>query len=51
MTGCGVEGQEGLRGEHLVTARQASPAALARCVLAEVPTQLVEYYSHKELPP
>lgn len=30
---------------------QASPAALARCVLAEVPKQVVEYYSHKELPP
>ena len=30
---------------------QASPAALAKSVLAEVPRQLVEYYSHKELPP
>ncbi|KAF7469350.1 Hypothetical predicted protein [Marmota monax] len=29
----------------------ASPAALAKCVLAEVPKQMVEYYSHKELPP
>lgn len=25
---------------------QASPAALAKCVLAEVPKQVVEYYSH-----
>ncbi|XP_019498123.1 PREDICTED: copine-7 isoform X3 [Hipposideros armiger] len=31
--------------------KNASPAALAKCVLAEVPKQLVEYYSHKELPP
>ncbi|XP_032245842.1 copine-7 isoform X1 [Phoca vitulina] len=31
--------------------KSASPAALAKCVLAEVPRQLVEYYSHKELPP
>ncbi|XP_015427537.1 PREDICTED: copine-7 [Myotis davidii] len=31
--------------------KNASPAALARCVLAEVPKQVVEYYSHKELPP
>lgn len=30
---------------------QATPGALAKCVLAEVPTQVVEYYSHKELPP
>ncbi|XP_059521534.1 copine-7 [Myotis daubentonii] len=31
--------------------KNAPPAALARCVLAEVPKQVVEYYSHKELPP
>ncbi|XP_027789117.2 copine-7 isoform X1 [Marmota flaviventris] len=31
--------------------KSASPAALAKCVLAEVPKQVVEYYSHKELPP
>ncbi|KAB0383079.1 hypothetical protein FD755_004996 [Muntiacus reevesi] len=31
--------------------KSASPAALAKSVLAEVPRQLVEYYSHKELPP
>uniref|UniRef100_A0A8D2DGE1 Copine-7 n=1 Tax=Sciurus vulgaris TaxID=55149 RepID=A0A8D2DGE1_SCIVU len=31
--------------------KSASPAALAKCVLAEVPRQVVEYYSHKELPP
>ncbi|KAG8508138.1 Copine-7, partial [Galemys pyrenaicus] len=29
----------------------ASPAALAKCVLVEVPKQVVEYYSHKGLPP
>uniref|UniRef100_A0A8C8Z9G4 Copine 7 n=1 Tax=Prolemur simus TaxID=1328070 RepID=A0A8C8Z9G4_PROSS len=31
--------------------KHASPAALAKCVLAEVPRQVVEYYSHRELPP
>ncbi|XP_073911562.1 copine-7 isoform X1 [Castor canadensis] len=31
--------------------KNASPAALAKCVLAEVPKQVVEYYSHKQLPP
>lgn len=31
--------------------KNASPAALAKCVLAEVPKQVVEYYSHKDLPP
>uniref|UniRef100_A0A8C9ULJ2 Copine 7 n=1 Tax=Spermophilus dauricus TaxID=99837 RepID=A0A8C9ULJ2_SPEDA len=31
--------------------RGASPVALAKCVLAEVPKQMVEYYSHKERPP
>ncbi|XP_048210758.1 copine-7 [Perognathus longimembris pacificus] len=31
--------------------KHASPAALAKCVLAEVPKQVVEYYSHKALPP
>ncbi|XP_039082760.1 copine-7 isoform X3 [Hyaena hyaena] len=31
--------------------KSASPAALAKCVLAEVPRQVVEYYSYKELPP
>lgn len=30
---------------------QASPAALAKCVLAEVPKQVVEYYSHKAIAP
>lgn len=30
---------------------QASPAALAKCVLAEVPKQVVEYYSHKAICP
>ncbi|XP_026540636.1 copine-7 [Notechis scutatus] len=29
----------------------ASPTALAKCVLAEVPKQVVEYYSSKALPP
>ncbi|XP_069755548.1 copine-7-like [Narcine bancroftii] len=31
--------------------KNASPAALAKCVLAEVPKQVVEYYSYKALPP
>ncbi|XP_053528201.1 copine-7 [Artibeus jamaicensis] len=31
--------------------KSASPAALAKCVLAEVPRQVVEYYSHRGLPP
>ncbi|XP_040135158.1 copine-7 isoform X1 [Ictidomys tridecemlineatus] len=31
--------------------KSASPAALAKRVLAQVPKQMVEYYSHKELPP
>lgn len=30
---------------------QASPTALAKCVLAEVPKQVVEYYSYKAFPP
>lgn len=30
---------------------QASPTALAKCVLAEVPKQVVDYYSSKALPP
>ncbi|KAJ4947357.1 hypothetical protein JOQ06_009393 [Pogonophryne albipinna] len=30
---------------------QASPAALAKCVLAEVPKQVVEYYSHRAISP
>uniref|UniRef100_A0A8C5HLT5 C2 domain-containing protein n=1 Tax=Gouania willdenowi TaxID=441366 RepID=A0A8C5HLT5_GOUWI len=29
--------------------KTASPAALAKCVLAEVPKQVVEYYSHKSV--
>uniref|UniRef100_A0A674EXC0 Copine 7 n=1 Tax=Salmo trutta TaxID=8032 RepID=A0A674EXC0_SALTR len=29
--------------------KTASPAALAKCVLAEVPNQVVEYYSHKAI--
>uniref|UniRef100_A0A8B9J1A9 Copine C-terminal domain-containing protein n=1 Tax=Amazona collaria TaxID=241587 RepID=A0A8B9J1A9_9PSIT len=29
----------------------ASPAALVKCVLAEVPKQVVEYYSYKTFPP
>ncbi|MGH0115703.1 UNVERIFIED_CONTAM: hypothetical protein FKN15_046888 [Acipenser sinensis] len=31
--------------------KTASPAALAKCVLAEVPRQVVEYYSHKAFSP
>lgn len=31
--------------------KTASPAALAKCVLAEVPKQVVEYYSHKAICP
>ncbi|XP_033896311.1 copine-7-like [Acipenser ruthenus] len=31
--------------------KTASPAALAKCVLAEVPKQVVEYYSHKAFSP
>ncbi|KAM8876155.1 copine-7 [Synchiropus splendidus] len=31
--------------------KTASPAALAKCVLAEVPNQVVEYYSHKAISP
>ncbi|XP_078256981.1 copine-7 isoform X2 [Rhinoraja longicauda] len=31
--------------------KNASPAALAKCVLAEVPKQVVEYYSSKAIPP
>ncbi|XP_016303429.1 copine-7-like [Sinocyclocheilus anshuiensis] len=31
--------------------KTASPAALAKCVLAEVPKQVVEYFSHKAIPP
>uniref|UniRef100_G3PT76 Copine VII n=1 Tax=Gasterosteus aculeatus TaxID=69293 RepID=G3PT76_GASAC len=31
--------------------KTASPAALAKCVLAEVPKQVVEYYSHKAISP
>uniref|UniRef100_A0A674D450 Copine 7 n=1 Tax=Salmo trutta TaxID=8032 RepID=A0A674D450_SALTR len=31
--------------------KTASPAALAKCVLAEVPNQVVEYYSHKAICP
>uniref|UniRef100_A0A2K6LN00 Copine 7 n=1 Tax=Rhinopithecus bieti TaxID=61621 RepID=A0A2K6LN00_RHIBE len=31
--------------------KNASPTALAKCVLAEVPKQVVEYYSHRGLPP
>ncbi|TWW68051.1 Copine-7 [Takifugu flavidus] len=31
--------------------KTASPAALAKCVLAEVPKQVVEYYSHKAIAP
>ncbi|KAJ8252708.1 hypothetical protein COCON_G00220200 [Conger conger] len=31
--------------------KTASPAALAKCVLAEVPKQVVEYYSHKAFAP
>lgn len=39
---CGVPG---------VAVPQASPTALAKCVLAEVPKQVVEYYSYKAFPP
>ncbi|XP_068597598.1 copine-7 [Brachionichthys hirsutus] len=31
--------------------KTASPAALAKCVLAEVPKQVVEYFSHKAIAP
>ncbi|KAK5915333.1 hypothetical protein CesoFtcFv8_000931 [Champsocephalus esox] len=31
--------------------KTASPAALAKCVLAEVPKQVVEYYSHRAISP
>uniref|UniRef100_A0A8C6SV19 Copine VII n=1 Tax=Neogobius melanostomus TaxID=47308 RepID=A0A8C6SV19_9GOBI len=31
--------------------KTASPAALAKCVLAEVPKQVMEYYSHKAIAP
>uniref|UniRef100_A0A3Q2EED9 Copine VII n=1 Tax=Cyprinodon variegatus TaxID=28743 RepID=A0A3Q2EED9_CYPVA len=31
--------------------KTASPAALAKCVLAEVPGQVVEYFSHKAISP
>ncbi|KAK1799109.1 hypothetical protein P4O66_006692 [Electrophorus voltai] len=31
--------------------KTAAPAALAKCVLAEVPKQVVEYFSHKAIPP
>uniref|UniRef100_A0A8D0CGR8 Copine-7 n=1 Tax=Scleropages formosus TaxID=113540 RepID=A0A8D0CGR8_SCLFO len=31
--------------------KTASPAALAKCVLAEVPKQVVEFYSHKAFAP
>ncbi|XP_039186960.1 copine-7 [Crotalus tigris] len=31
--------------------KNASPTALAKCVLAEVPKQVVDYYSSKALPP
>uniref|UniRef100_A0A8C3BN06 Copine 7 n=1 Tax=Cairina moschata TaxID=8855 RepID=A0A8C3BN06_CAIMO len=31
--------------------KNASPTALAKCVLAEVPKQVVEYYSYKAFPP
>uniref|UniRef100_A0A669E6W3 Copine 7 n=1 Tax=Oreochromis niloticus TaxID=8128 RepID=A0A669E6W3_ORENI len=31
--------------------KTASPAALAKCVLAEVPSQVVEYFSHKAISP
>lgn len=31
--------------------KTASPAALAKCVLAEVPKQVVEYFSHKAISP
>ena len=38
----------GSRSETHCPHPQASPVALAKSVLAEVPRQLVEYYSHKE---
>lgn len=31
--------------------KTASPAALAKCVLAEVPKQVVDFYSHHAIPP
>jgi len=36
---------------HVPVSLQASPTALAKCVLAEVPKQVVEYYSYKAFPP
>lgn len=51
MIGWAARGSGGPSCKHAVPALKASPAALAKCVLAEVPRQLVEYYSHKELPP
>lgn len=51
--GCGSGGAEDFEGPecNACSPPQASPAALAKYVLAEVPRQVVEYYSHKELPP
>lgn len=37
--------------KHPPFTRQVSPTVLAKSVLAEVPGQLVEYCSPKELPP
>ncbi|MEQ2181751.1 hypothetical protein GOODEAATRI_014724, partial [Goodea atripinnis] len=34
-----------------ILCESASPAALAKCVLAEVPGQVVEYFSHKAISP
>ena len=39
------------RGPPVSPVPQASPTALAKCVLAEVPKQVVEYYSYKAFPP
>lgn len=55
LAGLGMEagvcaGQDG-GWKHPPFTRQVSPTVLAKSVLAEVPGQLVEYCSPKELPP
>lgn len=46
-----VVGLDNVGNQNLCVCFQASPAALAKCVLAEVPKQVVEYFSHKAIPP
>ncbi|XP_045044377.2 copine-7 isoform X1 [Desmodus rotundus] len=52
---CSLRGEPALRDiVQFVPFRElksASPTALAKCVLAEVPRQVVEYYSHRGLTP